>query len=231
MGHRTLFFLISKEEKIKTTCWSPKIFIAAFHTTVNRINSSYLVLSSSTLFVWAWWGRQEGPHAQARHCHRREGAAGPWSGALLPGAAWAGRASSPPPLFLPSLPVSSSLRPGPCLPASFRLHLRRCPLSSRLPPAPDCPTSGSAPPRLRAPVAGGPQASGPPCPSRPGPRSSPAAPSAAQAMPRGPQKRSQGLLGLPPGLWSPGEGAGGSPLSFFFTFFSFFLFLKWPLLL
>lgn len=41
MGHWTL--LPPKEKKFKTTCWSPKIFIAAFHRTVNRINSSYLV--------------------------------------------------------------------------------------------------------------------------------------------------------------------------------------------
>ena len=73
----------------------------------------------------------------------------------------------PPSSPLPAFPPSS-LRPGPSLPASFCLHLRRCPLSSRPPPAPECPTSGTAP-RLRAPVAGGPQASGRPVPPNLGP--------------------------------------------------------------
>lgn len=53
-------------------------------------------------------------------------------------------ASPPPPLCLPSLPVSSSPRPGSRLSASFCLHLRRCPLSSRPPPAPERPTSTSS---------------------------------------------------------------------------------------
>ena len=134
-------------------------------------------------------------------------------------------ASPPPPLRLPSLPVSSSPRPGSRLSASFCLHLRRCPLASRrlqhrsVPPPPPAPAPG-----LRAPVAGGPQALGPPCPARPGPRSSPAAPSAAQAISSGEgggQKHSQGLLGVPPELGRP-EGAGVSPFLFLFLHFLFF---------
>lgn len=114
------------------------------------------------------------------------GRGGGWASGRCPaprGCLGRAHASPPPPLRLPSLPVSSSRRPGSRLSASFCLHLRRCPLASRrlqhrsVPPPPPAPAPG-----LRAPVAGGPQALGPPCPARPGPRSSPAAPSAAQAI-------------------------------------------------
>lgn len=46
-GHWTLLFEI---QNIKNNfCWSPKIFIAAFHETVNRINSSLICSMSFTV--------------------------------------------------------------------------------------------------------------------------------------------------------------------------------------
>lgn len=140
----------------------------------------------------------------------------------------------PPSACLPSLSprrglARASLHPSVCIcvvvpcPAAARLQRWSVP-----PPAPAL--------GLRAPVAGGPQALGPPCPPRPGPRSSPAAPSAAQAISGGGGgPRNAGKV-----CWVCLRGCGGLkelafplfPFSFSSLSFLFFLFFfKWPLLL
>lgn len=156
------------------------------------------------------------------HCHRRERAAGPLVRCPAPQGC-SGRAHTSPllPLFLPSLLLTeawllASLHPSVCI--CVTLSPVQPPASSTRVSHPPAPLS-----EAQAPVAGGPQASGRPVPPDLGPEAPWVAP---HQLPRqclgAPRNAAKVLLG-------EGFGAAGSlrrswrfPLSFSFTFFSFF---------